>query len=125
VDASFGVTSRIFLSVMTPAGRPLGSVEIPPDKLVTSFSSKSELALNLSPDGRTVSFMGYVARPDQVDASNSNTPGVVDPTNPVPAAFYRAAAQLSGNGRLRLTQTNAYSGNNGRAAITAEAGASS
>ena len=29
--------------------------------MVTSFSSKSELALNLSTDGRYVTFMGYVA----------------------------------------------------------------
>ena len=120
VDANFGVTSRIFLEQLTPAGRPLGSMAV--NRLVTSFSSKSELALNLSPDGRTLSFMGYVARPDQVDGSNSNTPGVVDPTNPVPSAFYRAAAQLSGDGRMRITETNAYSGNNGRAAITAETG---
>jgi len=120
-DASFGVTSRIFLSEMTQAGRPLGTVEVP-NGLVTSFSSKSELALNLSPDGRTVSFTGYVAKPDQLDVSNSNTPGVVDPTNPVPGTSYRAVAQLSGNGRIRLTETNAYSGNNGRAAITASAG---
>jgi hypothetical protein len=120
-DPSFGVTSRIFLSEMTQAGRPLETVEVP-NGLVTSFSSKSELALNLSPDGRTVSFMGYVAKPDQVDVSNSNTLGVVDPTNPVPGTFYRAVAQLSGSGRIRLTETNAYSGNNGRAAVTTEAG---
>ena len=64
------------------------------DQLVTSFSSKSELALNLSTDGQHVTFMGYVARPDALDVSNSNTPGVVDPTNPVPGAYYRAVAQL-------------------------------
>jgi hypothetical protein len=121
-DPNFGVTSRIFLSELTPSGFPLGTVAVPASQLVTSFSSKSELALNLSPDGRTLSFMGYAAKPDQVDVSNSNTPGVVDPTNPVPGAFYRAAAQMSGSGRMRLTETNAYSGNNGRAAITAQAG---
>jgi len=120
-DASFGVTSRIFLSEMTPTGQQLGTVEVP-NGLATSFSSKSELALNLSPDRRTVSFMGYVAKPDLLDVSNSNTPGVVDPTNPMPGRFYRAVAQLSGSGRIRLTETNAYSGNNGRAAITADAG---
>src|SRR6478752_1011659 len=59
VDANFGVTSRIFLEQLTPAGRPLGTVAVPGNRLVTSFSSKSELALNLSPDGRTLSFMGY------------------------------------------------------------------
>ena len=121
-DPSFGVTSRIFLAEMTPSGRPLGTLQVPSDELVTSFSSKSELALNLSPDGRTVSFMGYVAKPDTVDVSNANTPGVIDPTNPVPGAYYRAAAQLSANGRIQFTETNAYSGDNGRAAITAEAG---
>jgi len=122
VDGSFGVTSRIFLAEMTPSGLPLGTITVPPGRLVTSFSSKSELALNLSPDGRTVSFMGYAAKPGDVDVSNSNTPGVIDPTNPVPGAYYRAVAQFSGRGPLRITETNAYSGNNGRAAITAEAG---
>jgi hypothetical protein len=122
VDGSFGVTSRIFLSEMTPSGVPLGTITVPPGRLVTSFSSKSELALNLSPDGSTLSFMGYVAKPGDVDVSNSNTPGVIDPTNPVPSAYYRAVAQMSANGPLRITETNAYSGNNGRAAITAEAG---
>jgi hypothetical protein len=121
-DGSFGVTSRIFLAQMTPSGLPLGTIEVPADELVTSFSSKSELALNLSPDGRTVSFMGYAARPDTVDVSNANTPGVIDPTNPVPGAYYRAVAQLSGRGQLQFTETNAYSGDNGRAAITAKAG---
>ncbi|MDQ2811305.1 MAG: hypothetical protein M3Z75_05325 [Actinomycetota bacterium] len=121
-DGSFGVTSQIFLAQMTPWGLPLGTIEVPGRELVSSFSSKSELALNLSPDGRTVSFMGYVAKPDTADVSNSNTPGVIDPTNPDPGAYYRAVAQLTGDGKFQFTETNAYSGNNGRAAITAEAG---
>ena len=58
VDGSFGVTSRIFLSEMTPSGVPVATITVPPGRLVTSFSSKSELALNLSPDGQTLSFMG-------------------------------------------------------------------
>jgi hypothetical protein len=120
VDGSFGVTSPIYLQEMTPSGFPLATFEVPPGELVTSFSSKSELALNLSPDGRTLSFMGYVAKPDTVDVSNANTPGVIDPTNPVPGAYYRAVAQLSTDGQLSFTETNAYSGDNGRAAITAD-----
>ena len=44
VDGSFGVTSRIFLAEMTPSGLPLGTIAVPPSELVTSFSSKSELA---------------------------------------------------------------------------------
>ena len=126
VDASFGVTSPIFLDQITPSGQLVSTLRGPRrqhaaaradgDHLVTSFSSKSELALNLSTDGRSVTFMGYVA-PVAIDVSNSNTPGAIDPTNPVPAAYYRVVAQLGQDGRFRFTETNAYSGNNGRAAI--------
>src|SRR5271156_308514 len=55
-DPSFGITSKIFLDQLTPFGLPLGSLEVPnssqrgigseSDQLVTSFSSKSEIALN-------------------------------------------------------------------------------
>jgi hypothetical protein len=122
VDGSFGVTSPVFLNQLTPAGRLVSTLRVPDASqrgggLVTSFSSKSELALNLSTDDRYVTFMGYVAQPDLLDVSNSNTPGVVDPTNPVPSAYYRVAATLDAQGRLSYTETNAYSGNNGRAAI--------
>ncbi len=85
--------------------------------MVTSFSSKSELALNLSTSGQSVTFMGYVTRPNMIDVSNSNTPGVIDPTNPVPGSYYRVVATLGRNGKFSFTETNAYSGNNGRAAI--------
>jgi hypothetical protein len=116
VDASFGVTSRIVLNQMTLGGTIINSMEVPTDQLVTSFSSKSELALNLSTDGRSVTFMGYAAPVDALDVSNSNTPGVIDPTNPVPGAYYRAVAEMDQFGHLHYTLTNAYSGNNGRAA---------
>ena len=56
---------------------------MPSDQVSTSFPSKSEGALNLSPDGRYVTFIDYAANPDQVDVSNSNTPRVIDSTNPV------------------------------------------
>jgi hypothetical protein len=118
VDGSFGVTSPIYLAEMTPGGIPLGAINVPSNQLVTSFSSKSELALNLSPDGKTLSFVGYVARPDTADVSNANTPGVIDSTNPVPGAYYRAVAQMTAFGDFSYTETNAYSGDNGRAAIT-------
>ena len=91
-----------------------------PDRatLVTSFSSKSELALNLSTDGQYVTFMGYHAPVGAVDVSNSNTPGVIDPTNPVTAADYRVVGRSRAvTDGSTFTQTNAYSGNNGRAAI--------
>jgi hypothetical protein len=130
-DGSFGITSRIFLDQITPFGFRLNSLEVPnslqpeitpaSDQLVTSFSSKSELALNLSTDGRYVTFMGYVAPVNQLDASASNTPLVVDPTNPVGEFIYRAVAQVDQFGNFLFTKTNAYSGDNGRAAIRAEA----
>jgi len=116
-DGSFGVTSPLFLDQLTPDGNLVSRIKVPTNELVTSFSSKSEGALNLSVSGRAVTFMDYVARPREIDVSNSNTPGVIDPTNPVPSAYYRAVAELQPDGHMSFTETNAYSGNNGRAAI--------
>ena len=138
-DPSFGVTSPIFLDDLTPDGQVVGTLPIPEDEIVTSFSSKSELALNRSVDGRSLTFMGYrggvgcgastvsPTRPNLLDASASNTPGVCDPTDPVistfvsspviPAAYYRAVAEVNEDGQITYTDGNAYSGDNGRAAI--------
>jgi hypothetical protein len=124
-DANFGVTSRIFLDQLTPTGHFVSRLEVPNsaspaghrDQMVTSFSSKSELALNLSTDRQILTFMGYLAPVDAIDVSNSNTPAVVDPTNPVPATADRVVAEVDRHGRFQFTETNAYSGNNGRAAI--------
>jgi hypothetical protein len=127
VDGSFGITSKIFLDQVTPSGFVISSLEVPnssergvpptKDQMVTSFSSKSELALNLSTDHRYITFMGYLAPIDALDLSNANTPGVVDPTNPVGENAFRVVAQVDAKGKFRFTKTNAYSGNNGRAAI--------
>ena len=75
------------------------------------------MALNLSTSGQYLTFIDYVAPVNTIDASNSNTPGAVDPTNPVGENYYRAVAKLDRNGNFQFTETNAYSGNNGRAAI--------
>ena len=127
VDASFGITSKIFLDQITPAGELVDSLEVPnssqngvpptKDQMVTSFSSKSEIALNLSTDGNYLTFMGYLAPIDAIDVSNANTPAVFDPTNPDGASAYRVVAQVDQHGKFQFTKTNAYSGNNGRAAI--------
>ena len=125
VDGSFGVTSPIFLDDITTEGHLHGTLPVPSDQIVTSFSSKSELALNLSDDGKSITFVGYrggpgfLTAPNQLDVSNSNTPGVVDPTNPVASQYYRAVAEVGADGRIQITDGNAYSGNNGRAAIKA------
>jgi hypothetical protein len=129
VDSSFGITAKIVLDQLEPSGRFINSLEVEGphrserrdqpigNRVVTSFSSKSEIALNLSTDGRVVTFMGYLAPLDALDVSNSNTPAVVDPTNPVSGSFSRVVAEVDAQGRFRFTKTNAYSGNNGRAAI--------
>jgi hypothetical protein len=130
-DPSFGVTSPVFLDQITPDGRLVNVLRVPDgngpggtraDHVVTSFSSKSELALNLSTDGRDLTFMGYYATPNTVDASNANTPGAIDPTNPVTSAYYRVAAEVNQSGRISYTLTNAYSGDNGRAAVLNNSG---
>jgi hypothetical protein len=126
-DSSFGISSKILLDQFTPAGTYVNSLEVPnssqngvpaeKDQMVTSFSSKSEIALNLSTDGKYLIFMGYVAPIDQVEVSNANTPGIIDPTNPDGAVYERAVAQVDAHGKFHFTKTLAYSGNNGRAAI--------
>jgi hypothetical protein len=138
-DGSFGITSPIFLDNITEDGWVLGTLPIPSDKIVTSFSSKSELALNLSVDGKSITFMGYhggvgcggtdvsPTAPNLIDVSASNTPAICDPTNPVtsslqstsniPTSYYRAVAEVDADGHLSITDGNAYSGDNGRAAI--------
>jgi hypothetical protein len=127
IDGSFGITAKMILDQLTPSGSPVNSLEVPnsteggvpptKDQMVGSFSSKSEVALNLSTDGQYLTFMGYLSPIDALDVSNSNTPLVVDPTNPVGVDNYRVVAQIDAHGKFHFTETNAYSGNNGRAAI--------
>ena len=131
VDPNFGVTAPYYLDQLTPSGREVGTIAVPNgmpsadgrghDVLMGSFSSKSEGALNLSSGDDAVTFMGYVAPANTLDASNGNTPGVVDPTNPDTQSVYRAVGQLDANGKVQITETNAYSGDNGRAAILDDA----
>jgi predicted lipoprotein with Yx(FWY)xxD motif len=123
-DGSFGVTEPIVLDEIDPNSDHLvKAVTVPDDAangdyLTTSFSSKSELALLQSTDGQYDTFVGYVAPPGTIDASNANTPGEIDPTivdsaNPT----YRAVGQVNAAGQFEFTETNAFSGDNGRAAI--------
>jgi len=114
-DPNFGVSSPIVLWDLSPDGRELGALHVPSDQIVTSFSSKSELALNRSIDGRSLTFMGYRGGPgcpaltldpatniltqgtnvgpwsptaaNLLDVSASSTPGLCDPTNPAVASY--------------------------------------
>lgn len=118
-DPSFGVSTQIFLDeVRTADGALVQTNAIDPAQITTSFASKSELALNVSSDKNSVTFMGYKAPLNQLDVSNSNTAAVLDTTNPVTTTYARAIAQVAlRTGLLSVTPVNAYSGNNGRAAV--------
>ena len=119
-DPSFGITSSIYLDHMTTSGAVTSTTAIDSSIMTTSFASKSELALNVSTNGQSVTFMGYKAPTNTLDVSNSNTSQVFDPTNPVTSTFARAIGSVNlSSGALTVTDVNAYSGNNGRAAIEA------
>lgn len=122
-DGSFSVSAPIFLDNITTGGLWLQTLPVPSNEIVTSFESKSELALNLSTDGKSITFLGYaggpgfVTAPNQLDVSNSNTPGLIDPSNPDVGQYYRAVAEVDAFGHVQITDGNAYSGDNGRAVI--------
>ncbi len=61
--------------------------------------------------------MGYNAADGQADVSNANTPGDPDPTSADPGAYYRVVGELGEDGTFHFTETNAFNGDNGRAAI--------
>src|SRR3984885_1485359 len=118
-DPNFGVSSPIVLWNLSTDGHFLGSLHVPSKEIVTSFSSKSELALNRSMDGKSLTFMGYrggpgcptltlnattnvltqgtnvgptsPTAPNLIDVSASNTPGLCDPTNPAVASYAGAS----------------------------------
>jgi hypothetical protein len=139
VDGSFGVTSAITLQALSVAGTSgstvLSTLNINPNLVSTSFSSKSELGLNIAytANGAVVTFMGYAGGGvGNLDVSNSDTIAYQDNTNPVtttfgknggPYAFNRAVVAVSQNGSVTSTQTLAYGGNNGRSAVLAPNGA--
>jgi hypothetical protein len=117
-DGSFAVATPIELTDVTPFGEEINQTELPTDQVTTSFSSKSELSINFSTNGQDLSFLTYNAAPDALDSSNSNTPGVIDPTNPdMEGPYYRVAANLDPDGNWTFTDTNTYSGDNGRAVM--------
>ena len=122
-DGHFGITSPIFLDNLTTDGRRLDTLPIPTDQIVTSFSSKSELALHRSTDGKSLTFVGYRGGPgfptaaNIFDVSNGNTPGLIDPTNAAVGQYFRSVGEVDAHGHLMITEGNAYSGDNGRGAI--------
>jgi hypothetical protein len=135
-DPSFGVTSAIGISDLNAkTGAVLASKILDPSIVSTSFSSKSELGLNLTKTstGYVATFMGYAGGGvGNLDVSNSDTTAFKDTTNPVTSffapganqtyAFNRAVVAFNADGSYTATQTLAYGGNNGRSAVLAPNG---
>jgi hypothetical protein len=142
VDPAFGVTSAITLVDQNAKTGKINATEnINPNVVSTSFSSKSELSLNIAQTskGLVATFMGYAGGGvGKLDVSNSDTTAYKDTTNPVTSfyapnanqtyAFNRsvvavgASGNLATNSNVSVTQTLAYGGNNGRAAVLAPNG---
>lgn len=106
---------------LTLPGLPIINT-FPLSGLTTSFSSKSEGALMLSTNGSFLTYMGYVGPIGAEGVSNSYTTG--PGTNlqpPVLPAYDRAVALIGANGKVTVqNESNAYSGDNPRAAITVD-----
>jgi hypothetical protein len=121
VDGNFGVTSPLTLLQVNPNTLVAGpSINLPTGMIVTSFSSKSEGSLQLSPNGHDLAIMGYHvtdgANPvGAMDVSNSDTIGGTD--NGGIRQDNRTVAVINASGHVSTTDTNAYSGDNSRAAI--------
>ncbi len=127
IDASFGITSKIFLDQITPFGFLINTSKSPTAPSITSTpaATSSSPASAPSPNSRSISPPMASSSPSWATSlpstpSTSRTPTrpvAIDSTNPVGVNFYRAVATVDRNGNFTFTETNAYSGNNGRAAI--------
>ena len=127
VDGSFGVTSQITLTDINPAtGQILATLPVPASQVVTSFSSKSELALSFTvgPKGPLLTFEDYGGPGvGAIDVSNGDAVAGQDPSNPVTPcfgsgrAFPRTIASVSKTGAFTFTPTIAYGGDNPRGVI--------
>lgn len=127
-DGNFGLTSSIILSaVNTTTGATDASVNVTAlaaaqgINAATSFSSKSELAINFAQDGsNSLTFMAYnTGTLGQFDVSNSNSYSGSEPGNTdIQTPTQRGVIQFGlANNSVQQTLSGAYSGNNGRAAI--------
>ncbi|MDP8985572.1 MAG: hypothetical protein M3N97_11135 [Pseudomonadota bacterium] len=75
VDGSFGVTAPIYLTAVEPhSGRILHRLRVPTGLVVTSFPSKSELALHLSGITRATTWCSSAMPAQALAPSTSRTP---------------------------------------------------
>ncbi len=131
-DGNFGLSSQVILSAVNASNGTVdaslnvtSAAQAAGLNVATSFASKSELALNFSPDGKSVTFMAYnTSGNGLLDISNANSyagseTGNTDTQSPV----QRGIIQFNlANNNIQQTLTGAYTGNNGRAAVLAQNG---
>jgi hypothetical protein len=124
-----GIQGKIFLDMFRPdpGSYRLGSLALTDrtgGAVTTSFSSKSEGSLHLSVDGQFLTYMGYIGPAGAEGVSNSETTGATLTTNTAPTfnravALIRAVDLNGATGAVPFTrETNAFSGDNPRGAIT-------
>jgi hypothetical protein len=124
-----GIQGNIFLDyyATTPFSAPRASLPLTAAAIrqgqpviTTSFSSKSEGSLHRSPDGRYLTYMGYVGAAGLEGVSNSYTTNpTAQPTGAAGPFYDRAVALINRQGLVSVTPENlAYSGDNPRAAIS-------
>lgn len=123
-----GIQGSIWIDQFTsvPFSASAGTLSLPSSGtpyITTSFSSKSEGALMLSPSGSYLTYMGYLGQDQTENVSNSYSnycPADLNPPGSGP--FYdRAVALIGTNGLVGVTdEENAFSGDNPRAAVTAD-----
>ena len=115
-----GIQGSIFVDIVpaSPNASPLRTLSL--TGITTSFSSKSEGALMLSQDRRFLTYMGYAGPVGAGGVSNSydTAANLAGNTNPL---FDREVALIAADGSVSLTiESNAYSGDNPRAAISVD-----
>ncbi|MGH9645348.1 MAG: hypothetical protein ACRD4E_00905, partial [Bryobacteraceae bacterium] len=117
-----GIQGSIFLDryIANPGFPRIGT--LPLSGVTTSFSSKSEGALMLSANGQYLTYMGYGGPVGAGGVSNSYTTGAGTDLKPGTSPRYdRAVALIAADGSYTVTtESNAYSGDNPRAAISAD-----
>lgn len=117
-----GIQGNIFLDryIANPGFPLIGT--LPLTGLTSSFSSKSEGALMRSVNGQYLTYMGYAGPAGANGVSNSYTTGAGTDLKPGTSPRYdRAVALIAADGSYTVTnESNAYSGDNPRAAISAD-----
>ena len=122
-----GIQGSIFVDQFTsfPQAPVVGTLALPSSGtsyITTSFSSKSEGSLQLSPNGNFLTYMGYQGLDEIEGVSNSyDTNPIAQLVPNVSPNYDRAVALIGSGGLVSLTpESNAYSGDNPRGAITVD-----